>query len=272
MARPRTYKTEGIVLKQMPLGEADRILTLYTTDLGKLRAVARGVRRPKSRLAGHLEPLTRATVSVSEGRSLDHIAEAETLQSYRRLREDLELVSKAMYLADLVDSFTVDRSPSLALFNLLAGSLARLESARSSDTVLRYFEVQLLHTSGFGPELRQCVECRGELEPATHHFCPASGGILCACVRAVRERRARAALSQRHQGAALLPARAARRGRRLGGAAPRPVGDGKGAPKLYHLRPGEGPQERPLHEPGRIGSAPPRANRYLRVAKLSSDR
>ena len=56
MARPRTYKTEGIVLKQMPLGEADRILTLYTTDQGKLRAVARGVRRPKSRLAGHLEP------------------------------------------------------------------------------------------------------------------------------------------------------------------------------------------------------------------------
>ena len=180
MARPRTYKTEGIVLKQMPLGEADRILTLYTTDLGKLRAVARGVRRPKSRLAGHLEPLTRATVSVSEGRSLDHIAEAETLQSYRRLREDLELVSKALYLADLVDSFTVDRSPSLALFNLLAGSLARLESARSSDTVLRYFEVQLLHTSGFGPELRECVECRAALEPATHHFCAAAGGILCA--------------------------------------------------------------------------------------------
>ena len=180
MARPRTYKTEGIVLKQMPLGEADRILTLYTTDLGKLRAVARGVRRPKSRLAGHLEPLTRASVSVSEGRSLDHIAEAETLQSYRGLREDLELVSKAMYLADLVDSFTVDRSPSLALFNLLAGSLARLESARSADSVLRYFEIQLLHTSGFGPELRECVECRAALEPATHHFCPASGGILCA--------------------------------------------------------------------------------------------
>ena len=180
MARPRTYTTEGIVLKQMPLGEADRILTLYTTDLGKLRAVARGVRRPKSRLAGHLEPLTRTRVSVSEGRSLDHIAEAETLQSYRRLREDLELVSKAMYLADLVDSFTVDRSPSTALFYLLAGSLARLESARSVDSVLRYFEVQLLHTSGFGPELSECVECRTALEPATHLFCPAAGGILCA--------------------------------------------------------------------------------------------
>ena len=180
MARPRTYKTEGIVLKQMPLGEADRILTLYTADLGKLRAVARGVRRPKSRLAGHLEPLTRARVSVSEGRSLDHIAEAETLQSYRPLREDLELVSKAFYLADLVDSFTVDRSPSLALFDLLAGSLARLESARRADQVLRYFEVQLLHKSGFGPELHECVECRAALEPATHLFCPAAGGILCA--------------------------------------------------------------------------------------------
>ena len=180
MARPRTYTTEGIVLKQMPLGEADRILTIYTPDLGKLRAVARSVRRPKSRIAGHLEPLTRTRVSISEGRSLDHIGEAETLRSYRRLREDLELVSKAMYLADLVDSFTVDRSPSAALFDLLAGSLARLETARNADQVLRYFEVRLLHTSGFGPELRECVECRSDLEPATHLFCPAAGGILCA--------------------------------------------------------------------------------------------
>ena len=172
MARPRTYATEGIVLKQMPLGEADRVLTIYTPDLGKLRAVARSVRRSRSRMAGHLEPLTRTRVSISEGRSLDHIGEAETLQSYRPLREDLELVSKAMYLADLVDSFTVDRSPSAALFDLLAGSLARLETARNADQVLRYFEVRLLHTSGFGPELRECVECRAALEPATHLFCP----------------------------------------------------------------------------------------------------
>ena len=112
-------------------------------DLGKLRAVARGVRRPKSRLAGHLEPLTRARVSVSEGRSLDHIAEAETLQSYRPLREDLELVSKAFYLADLVDSFTVDRSPSLCPLR----PASRLpcpagERPKSADQVLRYFEVQ----------------------------------------------------------------------------------------------------------------------------------
>ncbi len=187
MARPRTYKTEAIVLRQTPLGEADRILTLYTPDLGKLRAVARGVRRPKSRMAGHLEPLTRAMVSVSEGRSLDHIAEAETLRSYRRLREDLELVSKAMYLAELVDGFTVDRSPSASIFDLLAGSLARLESAPNADQVLRYFEVRLLHASGFGPELRECVECRAALEPATHLFCPAAGGILCApCARAAK--------------------------------------------------------------------------------------
>lgn len=179
MARPRTYTTEGIVLKHMPLGEADRILTIYTPGLGKLRAVARGVRRPKSRMAGHLEPLTRVRVSVSEGRSLDHIGEAETLRSYRRLREDLELVSKAMYLADLVDSFTVDRSPSAALFDLLAGSLARLESGNKADQVLRYFEIQLLRTSGFGPELGECVECRSALEPASHLFSPATGGLLC---------------------------------------------------------------------------------------------
>ncbi len=180
MARPRTYETEGVVLRQMPLGEADRILTLFTPDRGKLRVVAKGVRRPKSRLAGHLEPLTRARVSVREGRSLDHVGEAETLRSYRRLREDLKLVSKGIYLADLIDSFTVDQSPSTALFDVLVGSLAWLESASGVEEALRYFEVQLLHVSGFGPELRNCVECRSALKPSPYGFCAAAGGILCA--------------------------------------------------------------------------------------------
>ena len=179
MARPRTYKTQGIVLRQMPLGEADRILTLYTPDLGKVRAVARGVRRTKSRLSGHLEILTHVRVSVAEGRSLDAITEAETIHSFRGLREDLPLVTKAVYLAELVDSFSTEQSPGATIFELLLGALDDLQTAEGPDQLLRQFEVQLLKHSGFGPELYRCVECRTVLEPGDHLFSCAAGGVLC---------------------------------------------------------------------------------------------
>ena len=179
MARPRTYKTQGIVLKQMPLGEADRIITLYSADRGQIRAVARGVRRIKSRLAGHLEPLTHVAVSVAEGKSLDAITEAETVHSFKRLREDLRRVSEGVYVAELVDGFSAEQSPNPGAFSLLLNTMRRLQRADQTTLVLRHFEVRLLEVSGFGPELRQCVECRSELEPGDYLFSSARGGILC---------------------------------------------------------------------------------------------
>lgn len=171
--------TKGVVLKQTPLGESDRIVTLYTTTMGKIRAVAKGVRKPKSKLAGHLEPLTHSHISVAEGRSLSYIGEAETVESFRRIREDLQLVSKGIYIADLVDSFTVEHSPSESIFALLIKSLNKLENKTETNRILRYFEVQLLNMSGFGPELRKCVECGSVLEPGSYLFSSALGGVLC---------------------------------------------------------------------------------------------
>lgn len=179
MARPRTYKTQGVVLKHMPLGEADRLLTLHTPERGKVRAVARGVRRTKSKKAGHLEPLTHVTVSIAEGRGLDVIAEVETVHSFRGLREDLRRVSTALYLAELVDNFSSEQSPSPALFHLLVDALGWLQDAEDASLLLRYFEVRLLANAGFGPELYQCVECSSDLEPADHLFSNAKGGVLC---------------------------------------------------------------------------------------------
>ncbi len=179
MARSRTYKTQGVVLKQTPIGEADRVLTLYTRRMGKIRAVARGVRRTKSRLAGHLEPLTYARVSIAEGRSLDAISEAETLRSFRALREDLGRVSSAVYVTDLVESFSADGSPNAAVFDLLLAILGELEDHESPGRLIRCFEVQLLKHSGFGPELYRCVECHSVLKPGDHLFSSAKGGIVC---------------------------------------------------------------------------------------------
>ena len=183
MARPRTYRTEGIVLRQLPLGEADRVLTLFTPSRGKLRTVARGVRRTKSKLAGHTEQLTYVRVSVAVGKSIDVVSEAETVRSFRGVREDLGRLSQGLYLAELVDGFTVEQSPSAPIFHLLLDALKALEDGARGEVLLRYFETALLARSGFGPELQRCVECRRVLEPGDHLFSSGRGGALCPTCR-----------------------------------------------------------------------------------------
>ncbi len=184
MSRPRVYKTQAIVIRQMPLGEADRIVTFLTPAAGKVRAVARGVRRPKSKLAGHLELLTRVRVSIAEGRTLDHLSEAVALDSHRPIREDLERLAAAMYLAELADVFCVEESPANAAFNLLTQSLERLETAGTAEPLLRHFELRLLSDSGFQPELFSCVGCREELLPGDHLLSCVDGGVFCPNCRA----------------------------------------------------------------------------------------
>ena len=179
MARPRTYKTRGVVLKHVTLGEADRILTLCTHDRGKVRAVAKGVRRTKSRLSGHLEPLTHVRVSVAEGRDLDRLGEAETVHSFRALREDLARMSVAVHLCELVDRFTAEGAPAPEVLDLLLTAMRMLEAGEGSPLLLCAFQVKLLGYSGFGPEVQRCAHCRSELDPDDHVFGSAAGGILC---------------------------------------------------------------------------------------------
>ena len=177
--RHRSYKTEAIVLRQTSLGEADRILTLFTVDSGKLRAVARGVRRPGSRLGGHLELLNRVSVSLALGRGLDVVGEAQALQSYPRLRDDLERLSMAIYMAEMIDLFSPERSAAHAVYRLLADALDRLQETPAPGLLLRHFEMRLLELSGYGPEFQSCVECRADLQPREHRFSCALGGVLC---------------------------------------------------------------------------------------------
>lgn len=167
------------MLKHTPIGEADRILTLFTPDTGKVRAVARGVRRIRSRLGGHLELLNRVSVSLTEGRSLDVVTGAEAVQTHRGLRENLDRLSKGLYVAELVDAFSAEHAPNFPVYRLLLTSLDRLERDDTPERVLRHFELHLLEHSGFRPELHQCVDCHTVLEPGDHVFSSAKGGSLC---------------------------------------------------------------------------------------------
>ncbi|MBI2165946.1 MAG: DNA repair protein RecO [Chloroflexi bacterium] len=189
MARPRTYKTEALVLKGSPFGEADRLLTLYTLDRGKLRAVAKGVRRATSKLAGHLEPLTCSLLLLAEGRNLDVVAQAETKESFKALRDSLEALARAMYMAELVDAFAPEEVPNPGLYRLLLANLRWL-SARAialdeslEAALLRRFELRLLDLLGYRPELHRCVECSGPVTSAASFFNPRAGGVICVACR-----------------------------------------------------------------------------------------
>ncbi len=179
MPQPRTYQTEAIIIKKTKLGEADRILTLFTPHLGKVQAVAKGVRRPRSKLSGHLEMLTYSTVSLVRGRTLDTITGSQTIDSFLPLKSDLWLTSCALYVAELVNQFTADEMENYPLFQLLLATLKRLTQPGNQELVLRYFEVHLLEETGYRPELRECVSCHRALDPVAHVFCFSLGGIVC---------------------------------------------------------------------------------------------
>ncbi|MGD0765616.1 MAG: DNA repair protein RecO [Dehalococcoidia bacterium] len=185
MAAPRIYKTTGIVLRQRRLGEADKILTLYTPNLGKLEAVAKGTRRPRSKLAGHVEPLTYTTFMLAKGRELDIVTQAQMLDASLPLREDLERTGRALYVAELVDRFTPERQENYPVFRLLQETLRRLAIEQGDlDIILRFFEMRLLDHLGYRPQLEACVSCGASLEPVTNGWSIEAGGVLCpACAR-----------------------------------------------------------------------------------------
>jgi len=179
MPKPRTYQTEAVIIKKIKLGEADRILTLYTPHLGKIQAVAKGVRRPRSKLAGHLELLTYSQVSLARGRNLDTIIGSQTVDSFLPLKSDLWLTSCALYVTELINQFTAEHDENYPLFQLLLETMHRLCQAGDNELVLHYFELHLLNEVGYRPQLQQCVSCHSSLKPVTNAFSSSAGGVLC---------------------------------------------------------------------------------------------
>lgn len=183
MPKPRIYNTEAIVLRTSSLGEADRLFTLLTPQMGKLRATARGVRKPTSKLGGHLDPLTRSSLTINRGRNLDTIASADTLETFPLVKEDLERLSLAIYVVELVDAFSPEEAYNPQVYELFLETLRTLGTVSSPDVALRYFELHLLQSTGFAPTLDRCVECHEQVLPGYHLFSTAASGILCPACR-----------------------------------------------------------------------------------------
>src|SRR5262245_46658455 len=134
---PRVYKTPAIVLRHRNLGDADKIITLYTANMGKVDAVVKGARKAKSRLGGHAEPLMHATFMLAKGKSLDVVTQVETTESFADLRDDLERLSRAIYACELLDKFTEPHAENFGLYRLLLdtqiGRASCRERAEISD-------------------------------------------------------------------------------------------------------------------------------------------
>jgi DNA repair protein RecO (recombination protein O) len=174
---PGLYRDEAVVLKTIKLGEADRILTLMTRSNGKVRAVAKGVRKTKSRFGGRLEPFTRVELMIYRGRKdLDTITSAEILTSFDAVRKDYARITAAGALAEIVDKITPDREAALSTYALLIGGLQALAEDKGA-TVVPAFLVKLLSLSGYLPELRVCAGCGDTARLGG--FSPSLGGIVC---------------------------------------------------------------------------------------------
>ena len=175
----RTYRAEALVLKSVPLGEADLLVTLFSRETGKVRAVAKGARRSSARLVGHLEPLTVTRLALSRGRSLDVINQAETLENFTPLKTNLTAVTRGLQVAELVDGFGSEASPNEPLYQLALATLAAIGQAPDDELPLLHFQLHLLAVSGLMPELQNCVECRRDIEPDHHRYSAAGGGVFC---------------------------------------------------------------------------------------------
>jgi DNA repair protein RecO (recombination protein O) len=178
--RERVYRTEAIILRHSDLGEADRLLTAYSLEFGKLRLVAKGVRRPGSRKAGHVEPFTRCQLLVARGRELDVITQAEAVELYPALREDLLRLGHAAYVVELMDRFSMDEGEGhRSLYRLLMNTLERLAEGADPATAVRYFELRLVDELGFRPELFRCVGCGSDIRPEDQFYSSRDGGVMC---------------------------------------------------------------------------------------------
>jgi DNA repair protein RecO (recombination protein O) len=171
------YRDEGIVLRTHKLGEADRIVSVITPHHGKVRAVAKGVRKTKSRFGARLEPPTHLALLFYEGRGdLDIVTQCDTLDHFRAIRDDLDRLTRAVSMLEATDQLSLEGEANPALFQMLLGALRALAGA-SGPLVVPGFFLKVLALEGFRPEVEQCIEC-GETDGLVA-FDLDSGGVRC---------------------------------------------------------------------------------------------
>jgi DNA repair protein RecO (recombination protein O) len=172
---------EGLVIRVRPFGEADKIITVLTPDQGKFDLVARGSRRPRSRLLGCTQPFMHLKMLIFGGKSLHQLNQAQIIHAFNPLRDDLLKMAYASYWSELINGLLADDLKDENIFSLLLMAFTMLEHLETPDLLSRGFEIKLMSVLGYLPELHVCVGCSRELDTNQLFFSPRAGGILSGC-------------------------------------------------------------------------------------------
>lgn len=172
------YKADAIVLRSRDCGEGNKILILYSRAYGKLRVIAHGVAKPSSRKRGAVQLFSRTNFLLHRGRELDSVSQCEVVEMFPALRQDLGSISRASYMAELVDVFTPEGEPNGPLFLLLLTAL-RLLVVKDPELLIRAFEIKAVGLLGYSPVLDVCASCGAGLLQGPLSFSPSMGGVLC---------------------------------------------------------------------------------------------
>ncbi|MDD3270034.1 MAG: DNA repair protein RecO, partial [Syntrophomonadaceae bacterium] len=172
------YRSRGIVLKTMDLREADQLVTIFTEQVGKIRAVAKGSKKPRSSLRGCIQPFCHSQLFFSSGKELDLITQGKILDFYGNTREDFDRTLYALYILELLDKSLMDRVALAGLYLRCAAVLDFLNQSGYNPLVIRYFEMSLLDSLGYSPILEHCVKCHNAESPLLA-MDMSEGGMLC---------------------------------------------------------------------------------------------
>ena len=181
--RDKLFRTEALVLGRLDYGEADRILVVFTPGFGKLDLIAKGARKTQSKLGPSLDLFANVNLELARGRELDVVRSVVPIRRFDLLRGNLEAYSHASYYAELVRAFTQPREEHPEIYDLLVRSLILMNEGVDVWMVTRHFEMALLATLGYRPELFECVSCHRPIEAQVNAFSAGMGGMLCETCR-----------------------------------------------------------------------------------------
>ncbi|MBP6086730.1 MAG: DNA repair protein RecO [Pelolinea sp.] len=175
----RLQKVEAIIITHRDYGEADRLLRAYTSEKGKITILAKGAKKAGSRKAPHVEPFSHCKLMIAKGQSFWILTQADTIEYFARIHQDLNKTALAAYLLEIVDRLSAEEQPDSLMFRMLATALKQIDRAEDAYNAATYFELHLLDEAGFRPDLFHCVSCGKEIVKEDQYFSTSQGGVVC---------------------------------------------------------------------------------------------
>lgn len=175
----RLRTVEAVIISHKDFSEADRLVILFSLESGKIRALAKGVRKIRSRKAAYLEPFMHSKVVLARGKTFWIVTQADAIHNNLAIRDSLIKTAQAAYVMELTDRFSIEEEPDPAVFRLLVNTLNRIDEDKDAYNALRFFELRLLDRAGFRPDLTDCVGCGKKITAQDQYFSMMQGGVLC---------------------------------------------------------------------------------------------